>query len=357
MYLLVAYNKMVAELFGPYSDRLTPAALIPCFTPDEAIAELEYATGTLGLKAASFKGSLPRPIPAFAKDGDSTAGVPHYIDALGLDNPYDYDKLWQRCMDLGVSVTVHQGSNGWTSRMSISNGEFNRLGHAAGSHEPLAKALFLGGVVRRFPNLTFSFLEGGVAYAVILLANLIGGYEKRNYAAMLEHLKPTNIDTGKLVGLIEQYGYGAIKAKGEEAIASLQLQELADRETECLDDYEQTGAGSKGALIDAFVKNFYYGCEADDATTSWAFDGKMPGRLKAMLGTDIGHWDVTEFAGAVPEAWEMVEHGLITEQDLKDFCFTNPVHLHGRMNPNFFKGTAVEAAAAKELASIGVIPG
>ena len=26
-----------------------------------------------------------------------------------------------------------------------------------------------------------------------------------------------------------------------------------------------------------------------------------------MLGTDVGHWDVTDFADVIPEVWEMVE--------------------------------------------------
>jgi len=31
----------------------------------------------------------------------------------------------------------------------------------------------------------------------------------------------------------------------------------------------------------------------------------------------------------------------------RDFVFANPVELHTSMNPDFFKGTAVEAAVAK----------
>jgi predicted TIM-barrel fold metal-dependent hydrolase len=81
-----AYNNMVADVFGPYSGRLTPAALVSCFTPDEAIEEIEHAK-SIGLKAFSFKGSLQRPIPASAGDGASTAGVPYNVDFLGLDNP------------------------------------------------------------------------------------------------------------------------------------------------------------------------------------------------------------------------------------------------------------------------------
>ncbi len=220
-----AYNNMVADVFRPHAKRLTPAALIPCLTPDEAIAEMEHAINDLGLKACSFKGSLPRPIPAYAKDGGSTNGVPYYVDALGLDNPYDYDKLWQRCVDLGVAVTVHQGS-GWVDRMAYSNGEFNRVGHAAQAHDPLTKALFLGGVARRFPQLTFSFLEGGVGYAVMLLSGLIGGFEKRRYAAMEQHLRPSNIDQARLSELIDRYGYDALKAKKDAAMQALNIDEL-----------------------------------------------------------------------------------------------------------------------------------
>ena len=350
-----AYNNMVAEVFAPHSKRLTPAALVPCFTPDEAIDEIEHAK-SIGLKAFSFKGSLPRPIPASADNGAgaSTAGVPYYVDFLGLDNPYDYDKLWQRCVDLGVAVTFHQGS-GWVDRMSYSNGEFNRVGHAAQAHDPLAKALFLGGVARRFPALTFSFLEGGVAYAVATLSGLIGGWEKRRYEAMKQHLRPTNIDTVQLRDLIEKYGYEAVRAKGEEAIASLGLHELTAREIDSLDDYALLEVSSKQELADLYARNFYFGCEADDATTSWAFDPRMPGRLKAMLGSDISHWDVTDFSEVVPEVWEMVEHGLLTEADLRDFTFANPVRLHCQMNPDFFKGTIVEEAAQKELAQMGLL--
>lgn len=349
-----AYNNMVKDIFSAHSRRLTPAALIPCYSPDEAIREMEYAIQELGLKACSFKGSLPRPIPAYAKNGGSTAGVPYYVDALGLDNPYDYDALWKRCVELGVAVTVHQGS-GWVDRMAFSNGEFNRIGHAAQAHDPMTKALFLGGVARRFPELTFSFLEGGVAYAVTLLSGILGGWEKRKYSAMEQHLRPSNIDTAELRSLIDQYGYDALKGRTDEVITALGLDDLTARETEALDDYALLEVNSKQEIVELFSRNFYFGCEADDATTAWAFDSRMPGRLKAMLGSDISHWDVTEFAEVVPEIWEMVEHGLITEADVRDFTFANPVRLHGQMNPNFFKGTAIEEAANKELQEAGLL--
>ncbi len=46
------------------------------------------------------------------------------------------------------------------------------------------------------------------------------------------------------------------------------------------------------------------------------------------------------------EAYEPVEKGLMTEQDFKDFVFTNPAKLWTAGNPDFFKGTRVEKAVA-----------
>ena len=45
----------------------------------------------------------------------------------------------------------------------------------------------------------------------------------------------------------------------------------------------------------------------------------------------------------------MVEKGFVTEQDFREFTFANAVRLHTRNNPDFFKGTAVERAAAEEI--------
>src|SRR5713226_2695229 len=47
-----AYNVVSADYFSGLGDRLTPAAIIPMHTPDEAIAELEFVTKQLGSKVA-----------------------------------------------------------------------------------------------------------------------------------------------------------------------------------------------------------------------------------------------------------------------------------------------------------------
>jgi len=47
------------------------------------------------------------------------------------------------------------------------------------------------------------------------------------------------------------------------------------------------------------------------------------------------------------EAYELVEHELITTDNFREFVFTNAVRLHTSLNPDFFTGTVVEEAVAK----------
>ena len=97
---------------------------------------------------------------------------------------------------------------------------------------------------------------------------------------------------------------------------------------------------------------FYFGCEADDPSNVWAFNARanpLGARLNAIFSSDIGHFDVPEMTEVVPEAYEMVEDGLASAADFRDFTFANVVRLFGRQNPRFFAGTRVAAAAEAVL--------
>ena len=63
------------------------------------------------------------------------------------------------------------------------------------------------------------------------------------------------------------------------------------------------------------------------------------------------HWAhlAPDFKEVIAEAFELVEKRFITEEDFKEFTFTNAARLHTRNNPNFFKGTVVGRAVAQEL--------
>jgi hypothetical protein len=66
-----AYNIVTAEYFRPFADRMTPAAIIPMHTPEEAIEELEFAVKQLGYKVAMLGSLMDRPVAA-AGDVEAT---------------------------------------------------------------------------------------------------------------------------------------------------------------------------------------------------------------------------------------------------------------------------------------------
>ena len=91
---------------------------------------------------------------------------------------------------------------------------------------------------------------------------------------------------------------------------------------------------------------------------AWAFrDDVNPlgARLRPVLGSDISHWDVRDMTEPIAEAYELVEHGVITDRDFRDLTFVNPVRLHAGPNPRFFEGTVCEAAATQALADVGEV--
>ena len=97
-----------------------------------------------------------------------------------------------------------------------------------------------------------------------------------------------------------------------------------------VDDWHRVGMESVDEMDDLFVKPFYFGCEADDPMNAWAFNSKVNprgARLKAVFSSDIGHWDVPDMRGVVEEAYEMVEHELMTDDELRG------VRVHQRRPP------------------------
>jgi predicted TIM-barrel fold metal-dependent hydrolase len=346
-----AYNTFAADQFRPYGDRLIPAAIIPMFSPEEAIAELEYASTQLGLRVAMVGGLMRRPIPAVAQEHPDAAHVVEWYDVMGIDSEHDYDPVWEACRRLRIAPSFHNGARSIVLRNSPSNFCFNHIGHFASAGDAVAKALFLGGVTRRFPDLNFAFLEGGVGWAASLFADLIGHWEKRNLEG-LENTNPARLDRRSLLALAEKYGHATLidaVRRGEG------LDDNGDGTggIENLDDYAACKIQRKQDFQDLFVKRFYFGCEADDPINSWAFNRKalpMGARLNALFSSDIGHFDVPDMSEVVPEAYELVEHELLTEDDFRDFMFENAVRFWGEVNPDFFKGTVIEKPAAEVLA-------
>ncbi|MGH7320721.1 MAG: amidohydrolase family protein, partial [Candidatus Rokuibacteriota bacterium] len=63
-----AYNVFTADQFRGLSDRIIPAAIIPMYTPEEAIEELEFAVRQCGYKVVMVGGLMRRPVPALTEE-------------------------------------------------------------------------------------------------------------------------------------------------------------------------------------------------------------------------------------------------------------------------------------------------
>ncbi|MBV9861649.1 MAG: amidohydrolase family protein [Alphaproteobacteria bacterium] len=343
------FNIVTAEFFEKLGDRLTPAAVIPVHTPEEAIEELEFVTGQLGAKVCMFGSGVRRSVPIAAGADPELHRFTQGFDQLGLDSPYDYDALWQKCRELGIAPTFHTGGRGFGLRNSPSNFTFNHIGHFAAAGHAVAKALFLGGVTRRFPDLRFAFLEGGVGWGCQLFCDLIEHWERRG-AKGLENMDPTKLDRKLLREMVDKYGYGDYAAELDRRDGWPQKEEDFLTGGVPLDDYHFCKIAQKQDWIDLYATPYYFGCEADDRMNSVAFGKAMPlgARINAIYSSDIGHFDVVDMRDPLPEAYELVEDGHITEDDFRDFVFANAVRLWGTQNPRFFEGTRV----AKEAASV-----
>src|SRR5438552_8332145 len=200
-----AHNIVTAEYFQKLSDRMTPAAIIPMHTPDEAIEELEFVTKQLGSKVGMFGSGMSRKVPSTPQSDPDGNRLAVYYDVLALDSDYDYDPVWKKCEELGIAPTFHSAGSNQGLRNSPTNFVYNHIGHFAAAGHATSKAIFLGGVTRRFPELRFAFLEGGVGWACQLFGDLCEHWERRG-ATALKRMHPAKLDRQLLMNLVEKYG-------------------------------------------------------------------------------------------------------------------------------------------------------
>jgi predicted TIM-barrel fold metal-dependent hydrolase len=331
-------NTMLSEICGGESRILTPAAVIPMHTPEEAIAELHFVR-ELGLKVAMIPPAVARPLAAYPDHFPRLA----HSDRFGIDSIHDYDPVWHTFQQLGLAVTAH-GAVGLRylegGRGSPTNYSFNHvLGHGYMQSE-LCRALVYGGVPMRFPDLPFAFLEGGAAWAVEMLGALEEHYEKRGPDG-LHNYDPARLDAKALAELLARHGF---PPEPPEMVGD------TDRSPWARNEFEDSGIQSEADLARIFREQFYFGCESDDVTVHRALDGPgnpMGVSLSPIFSSDIGHWDVPQLDQPVPNSFRLVEQGRLSREGYRVFVFDAIVRLHTRLNPDFFAGTVVESALAQ----------
>src|SRR5665213_877617 len=175
-----AVNALYAELFRDVRHMVRPVAIIPTYTPAAAIRELEHAVLELGHTSVMIGTEIRSPWEEVATEAPHLANFAPNWRSIAHEAPHDYDPLWQRCVDLGGAPICHTPGRGMGYRRSPSNYMFNHIGDFASGSEFFCRSLFFGGVPKRFPTLNFAFLEGGVAWALTLVNDIVEHFEKRN---------------------------------------------------------------------------------------------------------------------------------------------------------------------------------
>ena len=158
-------------------------------------------------------------------------------------------------------------------------------------------------------------------------------------------------ETGDLEVLVIRRVVEEIEDEDKEILLDEALALLSDpdEDRERIDEFSRCEIGSAEDIAAVFTERFSFGCEADDPMNALAFARQLAplgSRLRAIFSSDIGHWDVPDMTEVLPEAYELVEKGLLDERDFRDFVFAFPAQLWRGTNPDFFRGTAVEDAAA-----------
>src|SRR4030095_16602566 len=237
-----------------------------------------------------FGSAVRRPIPHAKGAPADLARYAQGFDQLGLDSEDAYAPMWQKCRELGIAPTFHTGGRSYGERNSPTNFTFNHIGHFAAAGHAVAKALFLGGVTRRFPDLRFAFLEGCVGWGCQLYCDLIEHWERRG-AKGLQNMDPAKLDRKLLRDLVAKYGYADIGAELDRRDGWPMKEEDSMTGGVPLDDYHFCKISQKQDWIDLFATPDYFRCAADHPVNAVAFGKTMPlgARINAIFSSDIGH--------------------------------------------------------------------
>jgi len=150
-----AYNDWLAETYVRRSPQFQGMALIPLQEPPAAVEELERAVTELGLRGAM----LP-----------STGFKAH----LGSK---EYWPVYAAADRLGCTLAVHGGAHSGLGMddMNVYT-PVPALGHPFGLLINFAGLVF-NGVLERYPNVRFAFLEGGVSWLLLALERFDRAHE------------------------------------------------------------------------------------------------------------------------------------------------------------------------------------
>jgi predicted TIM-barrel fold metal-dependent hydrolase len=150
-----AYNDWLSETYVKFNPRFRGMAIIPMQDPEEAAKELRRVVTELGFMGAMMPSNgLPQPVGAKA-----------------------YWPIYEVADQLGCCLAVHGGAH---DRFGLDHMNMyvpvHALGHPWGLTVNCANILY-NGIFERFPRVRLAFLEGGIAWLLLLLERLHASHE------------------------------------------------------------------------------------------------------------------------------------------------------------------------------------
>jgi len=145
-----AYNDWMSDIYLKFNPRFKAMAIIPMQDPEEAAKELRRAVGELGFLGAMMPSNgLPQPLGAKT-----------------------YWPIYEEADRLGCCLAIHGGAH---DRFGLDHLNMyvpvHALGHPWGITVNCADILY-NGIFDRFPRVRIAFLEGGIAWLLLLLERL-----------------------------------------------------------------------------------------------------------------------------------------------------------------------------------------
>jgi predicted TIM-barrel fold metal-dependent hydrolase len=149
------YNSWLHETYQQVDPRFKGMALIPIQDPPAAAAELRRAVKELGMCGAML----------------SSTNVRGNVGARELW------PIYEEANRLGCAIAIHGGCHeGFGLDDMNVYAPVHALGHPYGQMNSLASVVF-NGLMDRFPNVRWGFLEGGVAWLFLVLERFDRSYE------------------------------------------------------------------------------------------------------------------------------------------------------------------------------------
>jgi uncharacterized protein len=170
-----AYNNYIRDDCEPYRTRLVPVGILPLQDVPEALNEMRRCVEQLGMPAVSIAPNLPVPHP------DAPQAFPSIRAPRHLSDP-QFHPLYEAAQALEIAIGIHGSPGVYLCAGSSDQVDTFVLSHLFGhrSQQQMAIAkLVMDGVLERFPDLRFGFLEAGCGWLPDLLHALHEHWEKR----------------------------------------------------------------------------------------------------------------------------------------------------------------------------------